>query len=175
MEVDKPRLMALVFALRLTVLSLVMLAISALLFAWPLSQSREGETLFVLFSLFSLSVSGVLLFIRFSKHLHRLLLLLPLVALAPVGPRTAIGLLLFSLLLFLESFRRESGGKSWFLRAQFLLLVGGLGLVLIDGGRLWLASFWLVTLGAPALFASGCWSWQKSIKLTLASLDRDEG
>ena len=91
--------MALVFALRLTTLSLVMMGVSAVLFAWPLSQSREGETLFVLFSLFCLSVSGVLLFIRFSSHLHRFLLLLPLVALAPVGPRAAVGLLLFSLLV----------------------------------------------------------------------------
>lgn len=175
MEVDKPRLMALVFALRLTVLSLAMLAVSVALFAWPFSQSRDGETLFVLFSLFSLSVSGVLLFIRFSRHLHRLFLLAPLVALAPVGSRAAVGLLLFSLLLFLESFRRESGGRRWFVGAQALLLVGGLGLALLNGGRPWVAAFWLVTLGVPALFATGCWLWQQSIKVELASLDRDEG
>ncbi len=174
MEHEKPRLMALVFGLRLTVVSLLMLTFSSALFAWPVSQSRDGETLFVLFSIFSLSVSGVLIFIRFSSHLHRLLLLTPLVALAPVGARATLGLLLFSVLMFLEAFRRESGGKPWFLGAQSVLLLGGLGLAFLNKGWLWISSFWLLSLGVPALFASGCWAWQQSIKVELTSLDRDD-
>lgn len=165
--------MALVFALRFTVLSLAMLGLSITFFVWPIGGSREWETLFVLFSVFSLLVSGVLLFIRFSRHLHRAMLLLPVVALAPWQVKWAVGILLLSLLGSLEAFRRESGGVSWFLASQIVVVVGGLGMAW-GQGWLWVGAFWLLTLVAPGLFGFGCWFWQRAIKSEMVTFDIDE-
>jgi hypothetical protein len=172
---DKPRLMALIFALRLTVVGLGMLAATLALFVWPFTESREWETLFVLFSVFVLLVAYVLLFIRLSGHGSRLLLLTPFPVLFLPGAKLVTVGLWVACLLVLDVFRRESGGELPFLGAQILLGVGGAAIALIPLKGWMLGVFWVEVFAVPCLVAGGCWNWQRHIKDELVDQDLDEG
>jgi hypothetical protein len=171
---ERTRLMSLVFALRLTVLGLGLLAVSLCLFALSLTSTREWETLFVLFSVFVLCVSYVLIFIRLSGNIGRLLLLTPGPMFFLTGEKLILVGLWIGALLVLEAFRRESFGGRSFLLTQMLLGLGGLVVALAPSGRLMLGGFWAVVLVAPVLVAAGCWEWQRTIKEELTEYDLDE-
>jgi hypothetical protein len=173
---DRPRLMALVFALRLTCLGLFILAASTGLVTLHLTEAREMEALCVLFSVFLLTVAGVLLFIRFSGHLHRVLVLTPLIGL--VMPGWELQLLAFWIggLFFLEAFRAQA----WVFRSHqgFVISLGlwasaALALVIVPTNYLlWCGLPWSVSLGLA--FGYGCWTWQEAIKQAMVSLDADQ-
>jgi len=165
--------MALVFGLRLLVLGLGFLAVSLLLFVPQFSSSAEWESLLVLFSVFVILVALVLIFIRFAGHTGRILLLAPLLLLPAGEWMPGFGLL--TCLLFLEAFRRESGGLRWFLGGQLAIVIAGASLAFLPVGRTWLVVFWLLLLVPPLFLSLGCWQWQDRIKQQLAELDRDDG
>lgn len=165
--------MALVFSLRLMVTGLAFLFGSCVLFVFPFSDEREWESLLVLFSVFMILVSYVLLFIRLSRHSSRLVLLSALCPLVlPSAGWVALGVWLAGLAV-MEVLRRESEGLSWFLWAQGVLGVGGLVTLLVPSPGV-LIIIWTVTgFTIAALFAVGCWSWQDRLRQDMTRSDLD--
>lgn len=167
---ERPRLMALVFGLRLCVLSLAFLALALLLFALGLTEGREAESLFVLYSVFQLTVSVVLIFVRLRQNLTRALMLAPVLAL--MFPSTSFQLLglLVGLVLTLQGLREEAAmtGKSpWFLGTQAVLIMVLLFLLFYPH----LYAIGVSSALAFLSFAAACWTWQNNIKLAMKQLD----
>ena len=172
---DRERLMALIFAIRLFVLSLAFVVLSLGVFSFQITESREMEALFVLYSVFQMLISLVLLFLRFSANLQRLLLLGPLICLVfRTYPAFFAGLAAGGFLL-LEAFRRESatvGTGVEFGRCQAYLLMAVTTLLLTPREH-FLSMFICFLLVSVLLVALACHKWQKAIRRTLESLDLD--
>ena len=173
---ERSRLMALVFALRMVLTGLALLAVSVLIFSLPLTADKEWESLSVLFSVFFLTVAIVLVFIRHPDPVGRLLLLTPLLVLVPfAGPGRSVAALLGAI-FFLEAFRRYSEAASVvFLVCQLVTTLGGVILLSLSPGRVWIITLIGLCIVPPSLFALGCWKWQEQIKSTLTDFDVDQG
>lgn len=165
--------MALVFGLRLALTGFSLLVISLAFFALSLTKQREWETLFVLFAVFVLCVSYVLIFIRLEGWRTRLPLLTPFPMLFLPGAELVAGGLWFTSLLVLAALHRESGCRS-FQFAQILLGAGGVAAAFVPSGQLMVGVFWAVVLVVPGLIAYACWEWQRSLKEKMALSDLDQ-
>ena len=161
---------------RLFLLSLVFVVLSVGVFSIQVTQSREIEALLVLYSIFQLLISQVLLFVRFSGNLQRLLLLGPLICLAFNTYPSFFADLTFGVLLLLEALRRESsnlGRGVDFGRCQAYLLMAVTTLVLTPREH-FLSMLICFSLVFVLLLGLACQKWQKAIHRTLESLDLDE-
>lgn len=169
---DRPRLMALSFALKLFGVGNGIVLIGGACFAVGLTETRQSESLLVLFGAFVTLLALVLLFIRFKSPRGKLLLLAPtLVYLAP-GLEAQLAVLGVGPLLILEAFRGEARlcqAQAFFVRGEVLTLMG-------LASTFWDLRVALVLSAAGYLQALwGCHSWRRRIQVVLTSLDDDEG
>ncbi len=167
--------MALVFALRLTCVGLVILGATLALTALGVTSDREFEALALLFSVFFLTVTGVLLFLRFSSHLYRLMLLTPSLALVMPAWSWQLLSLWVGGMFVLEAFRAQAQvfhRPSFFALSELLWLVLGLlAMILYPPYLLWVCGILAISLGVT--FGLGCWRWQQAIKEVMFGLDLD--
>ena len=167
--------MALVFSLRILNLGLWFLLLSGVLFLIGITDSRQWESLAVLFSIFLLMVGVALLWIRLSRRVDKFFLSAPLVLfLLPESP-VQLPFLILAFLLFLQGL--AGGGRrfqcsSLFHLAQlvWLLLWASVstlsqaykpGVLALLSALLW------------AFLTAGFWRWQWSVKRVMESLDLD--
>ena len=176
---DRDRLMALVFALRLTVLSSILLLFSQALVFWVGAKATQAVALFGLFSVFLFFVSVVLNAVNFADNLNRVFLATPMLLF--IAPNSSMFLLLVYTagILFLGAFYREAreaeSERGFLLGLACWVVVLGLNLFFVPRGEA--LKPWTVMLTVavvPTLLAYACWRWQNKLRVIMGSLDRDE-
>jgi len=167
--------MALVFSLRILNLGLWFLLLSGALFLIGITDSRQLESLGVLFSVFLLMVGVALLWIRLSRRVDKFFLLAPLgLFVVPEAP-FQLPLLILTFLLFLQGL--AGGGRrfhcsSLFHLAQLVWLLAWASVSTLPQAykpgllALLAAFFW-------GFLTVGFWNWQRSVKRVMESLDQD--
>ena len=170
---QRPRLMALVFALRLILTGMSFALISVICISLNLTADKEIESLALLFSYFVLLIATILCVIRFSRNLSRFLVLSPILAFFVPSLGIQVIVIWFTGLLFLEGFRYEAspfGPILSFRIAQSVWFFGASLLGLLPPGFLPL-TLGLLSLLISVLFSYSCWKWQIAIKSVMTSLD----
>ena len=173
---DRDRLMSLIFAIRLFLLSLFFLVVSGAVFSLQISQAGDIPALLVLYSVFQMLISIVLLFVRFSGNLQRVLLWGPLICLAFKTYEAFFAGLTMGVLLLLEALRREASSVDRgvdFGRSQAYLLMAVTTLLLTPKTH-FLTMLICFVLVFFLLLGLACHKWQRAIRRTLESLDLDE-
>ena len=167
--------MAQVFALRLLLMGHYLLILSVLLMFSRLTSSKEVESLFFLFSSFLMTVSLVLLVIRFQAHGNRALMASPLSLFLAPSLKYQILALCFSALAVLEALAREARAFSaglGFRVCQILVVTALIGFAFLrppDAMILFFLAMFLLCL------ASGyaCRAWIHGLRRAMESLDTD--
>lgn len=173
---DRPRLMALVFALRLSALGAALLMGSLVLLVTLPKSTGEWQALNLLFAYFVLLIGTVLVVLRVSTWLHRILILSPSLAFLFGHTNEQVAVAGLGVLLALEGYRREA--KFFRMSPPYALSQAFWALTGLVAGRLQSSHAPAVTLLLSFLFLAsfgyGCWAWQSAIKLEMAKLDVDE-
>lgn len=176
---DRDRLMALVFALRLTVLSLFLILVSEALLPLIGAEAPQSVALLGLFSIFLFFVSVVLNARNFSGNLNRALLACP--TLLFIAPNDAMFLLLAYAtgILFLAAFYREARTaereRPFLLSLVWWIVILGLNLPSLFQQRA-LKPWTLLSTAVlmPIFLAFSCWVWQQGLREIMGALDSDE-